>query len=308
MTAPRTALDAAFARHVLVPPTGILADLRTSGMDVAEVIAFTGSNTLVAGTADGHEVVHKVAWGYRDVIDGLPAELRPAAYGFTFYQRDGAAFRTTGEEVFRREAELTTVLSGAPGVPSLVLPVRRTAGGRLHFAITRCAHGSVAGAVAGGWRLPPQGIGPWLVQALTALGRLHALGHVHGDLGPDNTLLDGDGLPVIADFGSARPLVAAGHYRPPVPPAWVRGELHWPPEYATDRSDPRPTVDLYSLGVTTFFAATGRYPRYGAELAEHVPSPWSHVLTLLVAPDPRDRPATVDSARSLCEWAAAHGG
>ncbi|MCX4713026.1 MULTISPECIES: protein kinase domain-containing protein [Streptomyces] len=301
-TAHDAALDTSvpeFARKVLVPPTEILADLRASGLDVADVIAFTGSNTLVGGTVDGEAAVLKVAWGYRDVIDGLPPALRPAAYGFTFYQRDNAAARARGEAAFRREAELTAALSGRPGTPVLLAPLSRTAGGRAYFATARCSQGSVAAGVADGWLLAPDAIGPWLRQGLSAIGRTHAHGMVHGELGPDNILVDGD-LPVIADFGSARPLVPVTEHRPPPRSAWIRGELHWPPEYAVDHRDPRPTADLYGLGSTTIFAVTGRYPRYGADLGTLLPARWARVLTSLVAHDPADRPPTAEAARRLC--------
>ncbi|UNS95037.1 hypothetical protein MMF93_00075 [Streptomyces tubbatahanensis] len=289
-----------FARRVLVPPTEIVADLRASGVDATDVIAFTGSNTLAGGTFGGEDAVFKVAWGYRDVIDGLPPSLRPAAYGFTFYQRDNAAARARNEAAFRREADLTAALSGHPGTPTLLCPPARTEAGRLYFATARCPQGSVAAAVADGWLLPPEAIGPWLRQGLSAVGRAHAHGSVHGELGPDNLLTDND-LPVVADFGSARPLVPVAQHRPPPRSAWIRGELHWPPEYAADHRDPRPTVDLYGLGSTTIFAVTGRYPRYGADLAGMLPARWAPVLISLVAHDPANRPPTADAALRLTD-------
>jgi serine/threonine protein kinase len=42
-----------------------------------------------------------------------------------------------------------------------------------------------------------------LVPLAQALGRLHALGLVHGDVSPDNVLLDADGRPRLIDLGAA---------------------------------------------------------------------------------------------------------
>jgi serine/threonine protein kinase len=119
---------------------------------------------------------------------------------------------------------------------------------------------------------------------------------MHGDLGPDNLLLHDD-LPIIGDLGSARRIVACADYVPPAVPAWIRGELHWPPEYSDDSRDSRPTVDLYGLGCSTVFAVTGRYPRYGADLADQVPPTWAPLLTALVEHDPVRRPQSAREAR-----------
>lgn len=86
------------------------------------------------------------------------------------------------------------------------------------------------------------------------LQALHATGFIHADVRPDNVLIEGDGKPRITDFDRACPM---GHDKPLDPPdtaAYAAPELR-----AGKRLDER--ADLYALGATIFYAATGRAPR-----------------------------------------------
>jgi predicted Ser/Thr protein kinase len=90
-----------------------------------------------------------------------------------------------------------------------------------------------------------------------ALAYAHARGIVHRDVKPENILLErASGRAVVTDFGIARSsvdpsLTADGH---------VLGTVHFmSPEQCTGESvDGR--SDLYALGVTGFFALSGRLP------------------------------------------------
>lgn len=85
----------------------------------------------------------------------------------------------------------------------------------------------------------------------------HARGIVHRDMKPENILLDRTpGRAVVTDFGIARTtfdpsITQAGH---------VLGSVHYmsPEQCAGDALDGR--SDLYALGVTGFFALSGRLP------------------------------------------------
>lgn len=94
----------------------------------------------------------------------------------------------------------------------------------------------------------------WFEQALQALRYLHAEGVLHGDLSPQNLLIDRNGNLKIIDFGLAsvfgeeRPLEAATI--PYMAPERIGG-VH------------RPASDLFSLGTVFYEAISGKHPRSG---------------------------------------------
>jgi serine/threonine-protein kinase len=127
---------------------------------------------------------------------------------------------------------------------------------------------------------------------------------------PDNVLLEREtGRALVTDFGIARPVEAGADGS-----SGIVGTPHYmSPEQARGQVDPR--ADLYSLGVTAFFAASGRLPFEGgaaAVLARHareIPPPLSSVAPRLprrfsqaidrcLAKSPDDRPG---SATALAE-------
>ncbi|MBI5246045.1 MAG: protein kinase [Elusimicrobia bacterium] len=98
--------------------------------------------------------------------------------------------------------------------------------------------------------------------ALAALESIHARGYLHGDIHPQNLILQGDRVRVI-DFGLARRIDDLS--RPPV--VGMAGVLEFmPPEAARAMLDGkdyyRRTIrsEVYSAGVLTFFILTGKLP------------------------------------------------
>ncbi|MGP3979838.1 serine/threonine-protein kinase [Streptomyces sp. KR80] len=96
-----------------------------------------------------------------------------------------------------------------------------------------------------------------LAKALAgALRDIHRAGVVHRDLKPGNVLLSERG-PLIIDFGVSRaldgnPLTATGQI--------VGTHAFMAPEQFTAPSDAGPAADVFSLGCTLVFAATGHSP------------------------------------------------
>jgi serine/threonine-protein kinase len=99
-----------------------------------------------------------------------------------------------------------------------------------------------------------------------ALSYAHARGVVHRDVKPDNILLErATGRALVMDFGIARSLAVSGLTQM----GETVGTPHFmsPEQAAGDTLDGR--SDLYSLGVTAYFAVTGRLP-FDAESAQAV--------------------------------------
>lgn len=97
-----------------------------------------------------------------------------------------------------------------------------------------------------------------LVQEVAwALAHAHQQGVIHRDVKPENILLErGTGRALVTDFGIAR----IAESTPPTGSGRVLGTARYmsPEQAAGEPMDGR--SDLYSLGVTAFFAVTGRLP------------------------------------------------
>jgi serine/threonine protein kinase len=114
--------------------------------------------------------------------------------------------------------------------------------------------------------------GPMPVQAVRwlaagcaeALESIHAAGLVHRDLKPSNVLVAPDG-PRVIDFGVAR---AAERMELTVSRGAVGTPAYMAPEQARDPGQASVASDVYSLGATLLFAATGHPPYAGASVME----------------------------------------
>ncbi len=168
--------------------------------------------------------------------------------------------------------------------------------------------------------LPPPAVGQMVQQVAWALAYAHQQGVVHRDIKPDNIFLErGSGRALVMDFGIARVL----NHEPVTPPGERLGTAQYasPEQAAGEPADAR--SDLYSLGVTAFYALTGRLPFDGesaaaflaqtltvpappvASVRPGLPRPLAVAVDRCLAKDPAERYASgEDLATALSAGAA----
>lgn len=211
---------------------------------------------------------------------------------------DGLDREQLGE--VRREVAVLRLLR----LPGVVQMVDEGVHDGIPYIVTKYVEGTPFGA--GGPAAWPE-VERTVLSLLETVARIHWAGIVHRDLKPGNVLVDGKGLPVVLDLGTATETVPTAELlrekRLAGTPLYIAPELF--------RGDPS-TVrsDLYSVGVMLYEVLAGR-PPHDAEnlgdllrarlaaaprpLAQAEPSVPPHVAGVvdhLLAPDPRDRPAS----------------
>ncbi len=149
---------------------------------------------------------------------------------------------------------------------------------------------------------------PWAVrQAIhlvrhlaLALHTVHQQGIVHRDLKPSNVMIRKDGVPILMDFGLARPSEAT---EPPLTIADrpVGTPAYMSPEQVSGVAEKiGPASDIYSLGVMLFQLVTGQLPFNGSLMALFVQ------VTTAAPPVPsRLRPELDPAFDALCLQALA---
>jgi serine/threonine protein kinase len=158
----------------------------------------------------------------------------------------------------------------------------------------------------------------WLAAGCAeALDSIHGAGLVHRDLKPSNVLVVPDG-PRVIDFGVARAAERMGR-------TTSRGAVGTPaymaPEQARDTHEASVASDVYSLGATLLFAATGHPPYRGttvmdvlARLATEepdlsgLPDELTELITACMRRVPRQRPTSSAMLAQLGDFTEAQVG
>jgi serine/threonine protein kinase len=141
----------------------------------------------------------------------------------------------------------------------------------------------------------------WLAAGCAeALEAIHGVGLVHRDLKPSNVLVSPDG-PRVIDFGLAR---AAERIQLTVTRGSVGTPAYMAPEQARDTRQATGASDVFSLGATILFAATGHPPYQGETVMDvlvrlateppdvtGLPGELSEIVMACLRRDPRSRPS-----------------
>ena len=138
--------------------------------------------------------------------------------------------------------------------------------------------------------LPPGALADLARGLLTGSAAIHAAGIVHRDISPGNVLIADDGHVRITDFGLAR-----GAEDPTITDTGlVMGTASFVAPERRHGQDATPASDLYEIGATLFYAATGRAPSKDGRLPDGLPI--RPLLEALLRPDPAARPDSADVA------------
>ncbi|SDM11947.1 FHA domain-containing serine/threonine-protein kinase [Nonomuraea jiangxiensis] len=135
----------------------------------------------------------------------------------------------------------------------------------------------------------------------TALAAIHGAGVVHRDLKPANVIIGPDG-PRVVDFGVARALEASAAITTTVgTPGYLA-----PEQVAGVDAEAGPPADVHAWAGTLYFAATGKVPFGGSNVAViinrvltetpdvgAIPEPLRSLVADCLAKDPARRPTTM---------------
>jgi hypothetical protein len=157
----------------------------------------------------------------------------------------------------------------------------------------------------------------WLAAGCAeAVDSIHGAGLVHRDLKPSNVLVSPDG-PRVIDFGVAR---AAERVALTVTRGGVGTPAYMAPEQARDTRQATSASDIYALGATMLFAATGHAPYEGETVMDvlvrlatgppdlsGLPADLTDVVAACLERDPRNRPSSASLLARLAPGLAAGG-
>jgi serine/threonine protein kinase len=156
--------------------------------------------------------------------------------------------------------------------------------------------------------LPPSAVARIGLDVLSALDAAHGAGIVHRDVKPANVLVGPDGHACLTDFGIA---TTTGDSSLTTGGALIGSPSYMAPERAYG-DEPRPPVDLWSLGATLYAAVEGRPPFARGEamatmmsvVSEHPApmlraGPLEPVLQGLLTKDPAARTDAVRAGEQL---------
>jgi serine/threonine-protein kinase len=198
----------------------------------------------------------------------LERELGRGGMGVVFLARDVALDRLVAIKLLppalsaapeRRERFLQEARTAARLAHPNIVPIHAVEqhGNLVFFAMGYIAGMTLAERVRTQGPLDPAATTRMVREVAWALEHAHQQGVIHRDIKPENILLErGTGRALVTDFGIAR--IAEG--TPPTGAGRVQGTARYmsPEQAVGDAVDGR--SDLYSLGVTAFFALTGRFP------------------------------------------------
>ena len=153
------------------------------------------------------------------------------------------------------EAKRLAQLGQHPQIPSLIAILESSRD--LCLVQTYVAGRTLAQRLAADGPFTEKDVRSLLLALLPVLQFIHDQKIIHRDIKPENVVLSaGDGLPVLVDFGAARPVPTASELEQT---GTIIGSAGYAaPEQALGKAVP--ASDLYSLGLTCLHLLTGMHP------------------------------------------------
>src|SRR5438093_2331261 len=160
---------------------------------------------------------------------------------------------------FRREAEAVASLDHPNILP--IHEISESEEGLPFFSMKYATGGSLR-TTAPTLRKDPRECVRLMAKVARAIAYAHGKGVLHRDLQPGNILLDGNGEPMVSDFGLAKWLDVNSDLTRTLEtlgtPGYIAPEqAEWPADELTS------AADIYSLGAILFYLLTGRPPFVG---------------------------------------------
>lgn len=143
------------------------------------------------------------------------------------------------------------------------------------------------------------------LSVLDALAVVHKAGMIHRDISPENIFICEDLTVKLIDFGAAKQVYLNGEQTMSV----VLKPGYAPPEQYAKKDKQGPWTDIYALGATLYFAATGEKPEesFGrvledtikpvCEVNPEIPRAMSQVIMRAMSVKIEDRYQTVEAMR-----------
>ena len=143
------------------------------------------------------------------------------------------------------------------------------------------------------------------LSVLDALAVVHKAGMIHRDISPENIFICEDLTVKLIDFGAAKQVYLDGEQTMSV----VLKPGYAPPEQYAKKDKQGPWTDIYALGATLYFAATGEKPEesFGrvledtikpvCEVNPEIPRAMSQVIMRAMSVKIEDRYQTVETMR-----------
>ncbi|WP_236696284.1 serine/threonine protein kinase [Rhodopirellula islandica] len=121
----------------------------------------------------------------------------------------------------------------------------------------------------------------WTRQLAQATQALHQNGWIHGDINPDNVLVDSQGHVTLIDLGHA------ARIHSPMPPLFRGTPGYAAPELAAGNTAALPAMDVHSLGQILLQTLALTEPTQSRSV-----EPVAELIEEMVSPDPLERPST----------------
>jgi eukaryotic-like serine/threonine-protein kinase len=151
-----------------------------------------------------------------------------------------------------------------------------------------------------------------LIGVCEALSALHRRGLIHGDMKPENIVVDHAGKPTLVDFGFS--CKAGSHAES------IKGTREYMAPEQVDRGRLTEKTDIYNFGASMYFLFAGRHvpafipaPGDGTlfigsrsvdapslrTLNSSIPAPLDEIVLRCIRKDPLDRPSCIEEVREV---------